>query len=511
MMHGKKILGWNKEVNENDIYSYPYPQDLEELQKAQVNLAVAMQRVGAAMVEQLLRPQYPEEYAAVDKANAVYQDEFKDWIKILEKYIAANRRLRLGEVCVTKEIAANAILSGIPIALINTENSIVGECKLTGFYFKALQQAQANLAAAVQKAGTKMIEQLLPHLSAEEQAASEKVSKVVQPPSVQSPPAKQNVDNMTGEAELAGAQTYLKEFETRLERIEKLDLPEPEKKFLILELYINKRAFFKFNRKGLFVNPMADLCRVINEIKHKEVEMTKGLDQIRQIADQYHWNDILEAVKKCSVFDYKEKTNKEGTLIIKCNGVAYIRKKVPGDGDCGYTALGLTRNEAFELLEANVVKIRDIIKPLIFETLNSNQEFVNSLSEKFKATKSAVDKYHQALAKGDPKLEQDAKDNLNKHADNLNLILKFIDFDIKQKQIAHGWPHILTLQALAYIQKRNLSIYEIHEKKMIPHRQFPGYEGNDEKDRVRMLFRDNNHFDILELSHEAPSNRAEFN
>ena len=503
MMYGQKILAREKAANKNFIYSYPHPNYAEELMKTQANLAVAMQRVGAAMVEQLLRPQYPKEYAAVDKANAVYQDQLKDWIKILEKYIAANRRLRLGEVYVTKEIAADAILRGIPISLINTANTIVDECKLTGFYFKELQQAQANLAAAMQKAGIKMMEQLVPHRSAEEQAASEKGSKFVQPPSVQSPPATQNANNMTGEDVLVGAQKYLKEFGLRLEMIEKLDLPEPEKKFLILEMYINKRALFKFNGKGLFVNPMADLRRIINEIKHKEIEMSKGLDQIRQLAEQYHWNDILEAVMKCSV--------KEGSLIIKCNDVEYIIKKVQEDGDCGYTALGLTRNTAIELLKANTDKIRKIIKPLIFETLNSNPAFVDSLSEKFKATKSAVDEYHQALAKRNPNLEQDARDKLNKHADNLNLILAFIDFDLNQKQIGYGWPHILILQALAYIQNRKLSIYEIHEGKMIPHRQFPGYQDNDENGRVRVLFSNDNHFDILELYHQAPSNRAPFN
>ena len=345
MMYGKRILAREKAVNKNFIYSYPHPNYAEDLMQAYANLSTAMQRVGTAMVEQLLRSQYEKEYTAYEKANAEYQKGLKKCIEFVDGCDQAyGFKLENGKN-LTKEEAATELMNRIRIVCRkNGENEKTYQWNNDDHL--ELQKAKINLAAAMQKAGIKMMEQLVPHLSAEEQAASEKGNKFVQPPSVQSPPATQNANNMTGEDVLVGAQKYLKEFGLRLEMIEKLDLPEPEKKFLILELYINKRAFFKFNGKGLFVNPMADLRRIINEIKHKEIEMSKGLDQIRQLAEQYHWNDILEAVKKCSV--------KEGSLIIKCNDVEYIRKKVPGDGDCGYTALGLTRNKAIELLKANV-------------------------------------------------------------------------------------------------------------------------------------------------------------
>lgn len=47
----------------------------------------------------------------------------------------------------------------------------------------------------------------------------------------------------------------------------------------------------------------------------------------------------------------------------------FAQYSVESDGDCGYTAFGITRNDAYELIVYNISLVRDLIKIAVCEAL----------------------------------------------------------------------------------------------------------------------------------------------
>src|SRR5262249_20655852 len=62
---------------------------------------------------------------------------------------------------------------------------------------------------------------------------------------------------------------------------------------------------------------------------------------------------------------------------------AFKRHKVVGNGECGYTAFGITRKEAYELLKKNIdnKEVQGLLRPIVEETL-LDKDFIQYAVEK---------------------------------------------------------------------------------------------------------------------------------
>lgn len=168
------------------------------------------------------------------------------------------------------------------------------------------------------------------------------------------------------------------------------------------------------------------------------------------------------------------------------SGKTYIRYAVVGDGNCGYTAFGVQRNEAFKLLNDNLSKIKKVIDPAIKGALMTDDKFVKYLQSKNIAPFDIV------------KIRND----INKYDVNDNIYPLYLEYDVRDKQIEGGWSHPCVLQALAEVQGIELHIWKLDNNnngKLIPNLQFADYKPqNPSGERCNLLFVNNNHFDRLE-------------
>jgi ankyrin repeat protein len=185
---------------------------------------------------------------------------------------------------------------------------------------------------------------------------------------------------------------------------------------------------------------------------------------------------------------FGSKNNQRGNS--KCG---YIRHKVIGDGECGYTALGITRQQALELLTKDLNKIKTILQPAIHELL---------LIEEF--YKYLIDNDYISSAISHERITQD----LTGYGDDLSVLQGFLYYDVRDKRRDGGWSHPSTLQALAHICHLGLRIWRLGEQEqLVPHRS-PQYDyakyAEGTVDRwIDLLFTDGNHFDQLEIISET--------
>jgi len=204
---------------------------------------------------------------------------------------------------------------------------------------------------------------------------------------------------------------------------------------------------------------------------------------------QFLWNNLS--------FDAEQTSSN----LIMCGDDVYIRHAVDRNGDRGYSAFGIDREQAYRYLIENIYTIKDILKAIINETLLTNEAFITSL-QGFDGAKKDAEKYYAALRRQDADLEE-YENNLLRHANNLTLISAYIDYDVKDKKIDDGWCHPLILYALAQIRGVHLHLYVIGDNgKMVPHRLYPEHHPVDAKDSAKLLFINGNHFERLELSLE---------
>jgi hypothetical protein len=189
---------------------------------------------------------------------------------------------------------------------------------------------------------------------------------------------------------------------------------------------------------------------------------------------------------------------------IKCGDKIYARHPVNPNGDCGYTAFHIERDEAYRCLMANIEEVRDILKPIIVQELTTTDKFVNALPERYEPLKQLSREYFAAIRRRESDLER-YEILLKKYAEDLNLISAYLELDVREGKIDNGWCHPLILFALG--QSRGVSVYLFQDEEngqMIPHRQYPEYrtEGNDS---VELLFTHFNHFDQVELCPQPTS------
>lgn len=179
----------------------------------------------------------------------------------------------------------------------------------------------------------------------------------------------------------------------------------------------------------------------------------------------------------------------------------FKRLNVSSDGDCGYTAFGITRTQAYQLLIDNLNTIRNIIKPAIQEALRM-EAFNDALKNQDRLTQAlskAYDKYVEASNAGG-EMPQDILDALDRAGDDSTILLGYIDYDVKDKQIDAGWSHPCILFALAKIQGIELNIWQCNDQgELVVHPYYPRYTPVKATQRTDLLFINNNHFERLEL------------
>ena len=156
--------------------------------------------------------------------------------------------------------------------------------------------------------------------------------------------------------------------------------------------------------------------------------------------------------------------------------------EVQGDGDCGYTGFGITREDAYRLLSNNthVPEVQALLQ-LAMNEANLNRGFQNYVADQ------------------DEGIDFD---------DAIAVAQAFINFDLIYKGIEGGWPHPAVLFALAHIQNIGIRIWRRSPNgELIPNRADDNYDffehipaGTTEV--IELLYRGNNHFDRLDIQPE---------
>jgi len=169
----------------------------------------------------------------------------------------------------------------------------------------------------------------------------------------------------------------------------------------------------------------------------------------------------------------------------------YIRHPVRSDGDCGYTAFGITREYAYTLLSNNIEDIKDIIKLPVEEALLT-EEFYDYL-----VAKKTITMTREKITNP----EEGISANL---AVSVDLQNAYIAYDVRDKQVDGGWAHPKILQALAHFREIELRMWCLGENGvLIPHRvggeDYSVYRPAVADERVDLLFINRNHFERLEF------------
>ena len=171
----------------------------------------------------------------------------------------------------------------------------------------------------------------------------------------------------------------------------------------------------------------------------------------------------------------------------------YIRHAVASDGNCGYTAFGITRAQAYQYLNNHLNEVSNILKPVVQEALLVGVAFYQFLVEHH----YIAENISLAMIQG----------SLGIWSDDPQVIQAFIEFDVPDSSIYANWAHPAILQALAHIQGLDLYIWQLdNDDRLIPHQQpeYAVYSVPQAFDRVDLLFVNGNHFERLEFPEGLP-------
>jgi hypothetical protein len=203
---------------------------------------------------------------------------------------------------------------------------------------------------------------------------------------------------------------------------------------------------------------------------------------------------------------FKQATKSSNILATKDKQLMFDRYEVLGDGECGYTAFGITRTDAYDLIKSKLNDVQNILLPVVKEALLS-EKFINYLKEKGIANAALLAEYnkYKAAAEQGGNMSDSIIHNLYLKID-LTIIQGYIDYDIRDKKIDAGWPHPQILQVLAHIQEVQLFMWQIIDNEaLIPHQQeeYAIYTPPIVTSRTDILFVNNNHFDRLQLRSDS--------
>lgn len=185
------------------------------------------------------------------------------------------------------------------------------------------------------------------------------------------------------------------------------------------------------------------------------------------------------------IFDFTER---------QANSVeqGYVRHDVEGDGNCGYTAFGITRDAAYEYVRA-AAEAED---PAVIERLGL------AIPEVL-ITKNFYDYLRdRGIISEDVGFEQMFDEEKRRDfARDPRIIAAFIDYDIRDKRVELGWAHPATLQALAHIRNIRLRIWQLDDDDcLIPHEdpRYVDYTPSDYDSMTDLLYL-GNHFERLDI------------
>lgn len=168
----------------------------------------------------------------------------------------------------------------------------------------------------------------------------------------------------------------------------------------------------------------------------------------------------------------------------------YIRHIVDPNGDCGYTAFGITRHDAYQRLLQHIESIRELLTPVLQEAL---------ITEQF------IDYLHRTGELTEEISLFDVQDKLAYYANDFTIIRAYLTYDVIEKHIDSGWAHPTVLQALASIQGILLYLWQLDpEGKLVPHAdpRFASFTPEHaEEEPTHLLFVNQNHFDRIELEY----------
>lgn len=188
-------------------------------------------------------------------------------------------------------------------------------------------------------------------------------------------------------------------------------------------------------------------------------------------------------------------------LLTTTDGLSFRHYEVAPDGDCGYTAFGTLRADAYDLLSHNLNKVSELLKSIVEESL-LDSSFISYLAKRQDIPRNLLADYnnYQNAAKEGGEISDAIINNLKRHANQLSVLQAYVDYDVRDKKIEHGWCHPAVLQALAKINKVSLYIWQKDENgNLIPHIRHSQHILDDIDERIDLLFVNNNHFERLEL------------
>ncbi len=179
------------------------------------------------------------------------------------------------------------------------------------------------------------------------------------------------------------------------------------------------------------------------------------------------------------------------------SGTQFSRHAVSPDGDCGYTAFGITRTEAHQRLSDNLTDNRDMLRAVVAEQL-LQPKFVNYLIKQGIGNNGLQTAYqHYQTTTGQASTQ--AMASLQGYASDLAVLQSYLNYDVRDRRIDNGWAHPAVLQLLAHIQGIELYIWRIaHDGQLLPHDLYPHYEPANASQRADLLFVNGNHFERLE-------------
>lgn len=171
----------------------------------------------------------------------------------------------------------------------------------------------------------------------------------------------------------------------------------------------------------------------------------------------------------------------------------YTILHVTGDGNCGYTALGMSRQQALKLLIDNA---RDVVGLLEFPTQQAllTEEFYWHLRNQNIIDDDVT---HESIT-GDQEIR-------NGYATWDKVQEAYIHYDVRDTRIDAGYAHPKVLQALAHIQGINLYMWQLGDNEvLIPfvlgQENYALYRPENATSRTDLLYVNGNHFERLDLS-----------
>ncbi len=247
-----------------------------------------------------------------------------------------------------------------------------------------------------------------------------------------------------------------------------------------------------------------------SEFSHPDVMI--GLTILSYYYNGLHESQLVQVLREVSKSPTDEKNTQllkwfhqnKGWIIEDTNGsmtnrvgqdrkFGYTKLTVAGDGNCGYTALGMTREQALELLTSNS---RNVVGLLQLPTQQAllTEEFYAYLKENHIIRDDVT---HESIT-GNPEI-------LNGYAAWDKVQETYIHYDVRDTRIAAGYAHPRVLQALSHILAIELRIWRLGDANVLtPHifheENYALYRPENAASRVDLLYVNGNHFERLDLS-----------